>query len=402
LQSGGTPSRSNAKYWGGDVSWITAKDMKSFWIEDSEDHLTQEGVSQATRIVPSGSTLILTRGMTLHNDVPICRVRKPSAFNQDVKAVLAKGPLRPTLLPHLLVALKPKLLEAVDSAGHGTGRLQTEVLHNIAIVLPGPEEQERIATLFDAVEARIALIRSISVLLEEIARAIFQSWFVDFDPVRAKIEGRSLFGIDAEMTALFPNTLITSPSGEIPSGWQYQKWGDLVTLQYGKALRNYDTSEKRKYPVYGTNGCIGTCDTPLCGKPGIIIGRKGAYRGVHFSSKPFFVIDTAFYVQPIVEMNIRWAYYEITRNDINSMDSGSAIPSTSREDFYKLPVVFPPIAIQQRWAELLDPIWQQQDRNISEICTLEMIRDTLLPKLVSGEVRVREAENMVEVGGISD
>ena len=77
--------------------------------------------------------------------------------------------------------------------------------------------------------------------------------------------------------------------------WRQLRWGDLATLEYGKGLRGYQEAVA-KYPVYGTNGLIGWHDSALCEKPGIIIGRKGAYRGVHLSKTPFFVIDTAFYL----------------------------------------------------------------------------------------------------------
>lgn len=73
--------------------------------------------------------------------------------------------------------------------------------------------------------------------------------------------------------------------------WESLTWGKLATLEYGKSFRNYDP-QIGLYPVYGTNGQIGWCETPLYNKAGIIIGRKGAYRGVHYSAKPFFVIDT--------------------------------------------------------------------------------------------------------------
>jgi type I restriction enzyme, S subunit len=86
--SGGTPSKGNSDYWGGYIPWVSAKDMKNFWVNDTEDMLTAEGAESATSLVPSGSTLLLVRGMTLHNDIPIVRVRRPSTFNQDVKAVM--------------------------------------------------------------------------------------------------------------------------------------------------------------------------------------------------------------------------------------------------------------------------------------------------------------------------
>ncbi len=92
--------------------------------------------------------------------------------------------------------------------------------------------------------------------------------------------------------------------------WKHQKWGDIATLQYGKALREYH-SGSIQYPVYGTNGLIGWHTEALCKHPGVIIGRKGAYRGVHYSDRPFFVIDTAFYLTPKAELDLKWAYYTL-------------------------------------------------------------------------------------------
>ncbi|WNC15478.1 restriction endonuclease subunit S [Brevibacillus brevis] len=137
------------------------------------------------------------------------------------------------------------------------------------------------------------------------------------------------------------------------TGWRKCTWGDISTLEYGKALRDYK-DKTSGYPVYGTNGLIGYTEKYLSDKPGVIIGRKGAYRGVHYSNRPFFVIDTAYYLSPkIPQLNLRWAYYSLRNIDINSMDSGSAIPSTSRSDFYSIEVDLPDIYEQQEIANLL-------------------------------------------------
>ncbi|MFM5231511.1 restriction endonuclease subunit S [Aeromonas media] len=137
--------------------------------------------------------------------------------------------------------------------------------------------------------------------------------------------------------------------------WYETTWGELVELKYGKALKNYKDATSG-FPVYGTNGPVGFNETPLCSHPGIIVGRKGAYRGVHYSPVPFFVIDTAFYIQPRFDINLKWAYYELLQQDINGLDSGSAIPSTRREDFYALQVKIPPRHIQDRICILLDSL----------------------------------------------
>ncbi|NLJ39192.1 MAG: hypothetical protein GX432_10575 [Candidatus Atribacteria bacterium] len=143
------------------------------------------------------------------------------------------------------------------------------------------------------------------------------------------------------------------------SKWKDCFWGDIATLEYGKPLKDYK-DKNGKYPVYGTNGQIGSHDEPLWNNPGIIIGRKGAYRGVHYSNKPFYVIDTAFYLKPkIKDLDLLFAYYELLTHNINSMDSGSAIPTTSRADFYSLPIILPPIKEQRSISHFLNQFEQE-------------------------------------------
>jgi type I restriction enzyme S subunit len=136
------------------------------------------------------------------------------------------------------------------------------------------------------------------------------------------------------------------------SEWRDTTWGEIASLEYGKAIRDYQNASGT-IPVYGTNGPIGWHHTPLCPSAGVIIGRKGAYRGIHYSNTAFFVIDTAFYLKPKERIDTKWAYYCLLTYDINGMDSGSAIPSTSRDEFYKLHLRIPGFGEQQRIAKFL-------------------------------------------------
>ncbi|MCA3748324.1 MAG: restriction endonuclease subunit S [Rubrobacter sp.] len=152
--------------------------------------------------------------------------------------------------------------------------------------------------------------------------------------------------------------------------WSATTWGELATLEYGRALRQYQDGPG-PFRVFGTNGPIGWHHEALCPHPSVVIGRKGAYRGVHYSPDPFFAIDTAFYLKPKAEFDMRWAYYQLLTQDINGMDSGSAIPSTSREAFYALPVEVPPLDEQRAIARILGTLDDKIELNRRMNETLE-------------------------------
>ncbi|UTT42576.1 restriction endonuclease subunit S [Exiguobacterium aurantiacum] len=158
--------------------------------------------------------------------------------------------------------------------------------------------------------------------------------------------------------------------------WRLTKWGDIAELKYGKALKGYKENTSG-FPVFGTNGPIGYTEKPLAKGPGVIIGRKGAYRGVHYSTKDFHVIDTAYYLIPKDEnVDLRWAYYELLSKDLNSLDSGSAIPSTKKEDFYALKVRIPPLASQKNIARILSNFDEKISVNKKIIFNLEQLAQT--------------------------
>jgi type I restriction enzyme, S subunit len=133
-------------------------------------------------------------------------------------------------------------------------------------------------------------------------------------------------------------------------------WGEICTLEYGKSLRDYpaEQSETDCFRVFGTNGPIGWTAQKLSDDSGIIVGRKGAYRGIHYSPEPFFVIDTAYYLRPKdARLDLRWAYYKLLTVNLDQVDVGAAIPTTNRDAFYALPVSIPERGVQRKLASVL-------------------------------------------------
>ncbi len=155
-------------------------------------------------------------------------------------------------------------------------------------------------------------------------------------------------------------------------------WGDYLTFEYGKPVPDKNAIDG-SVPVYGTNGQIGTSHLPaLCKIPSFIVGRKGAYRGVHYSAVPFSVIDTAFYALPTTnKVDLKWAYYKFLTYDINRMDSGSAIPSTDRYELYRIPVEIPELRTQKKTVEILDSLENKITLNRELNKNLEQQADAL-------------------------
>jgi type I restriction enzyme S subunit len=160
------------------------------------------------------------------------------------------------------------------------------------------------------------------------------------------------------------------------SEWRESTWGDEISLEYGKSLRDYNTASG-KFRVFGSNGPIGWTTEPLTSGPGVILGRKGAYRGVEFSRDPFFVIDTAYYVVPKNEFDMRWLYYAIKHHKLGEIDDGSPIPSTTRAAVYVKDMQVPHPKEQRAIASVLGSLDDKIELNRRMNETLEALAQSL-------------------------
>jgi type I restriction enzyme S subunit len=418
FQSGGTPSKGNASYWNGAIPWVSAKDMKQLFLDDSEDHVTELGAENGTKLIPPNTVLMLARGMTLLNDVPICIVRKPMTFNQDVKALHAKGDLYGGYLPYLLLGNKPRLLSMVDLAGHGTGRLNTEELKRLSIQVPPPSEQQAIACILRALDDKIDLNRRRNCTLEAMARATFQSWFVDFDPVRAKAEGRTPTGLSTELAALFPSSFEESELGDIPKGWRVGAVQDIVSISRDAIVPGEHPEEVFDHysiPAYdaGQNPSQELGETIKSQKFGVVddcvlVSKLNPKTPRIWIPEPNGerrrIASTEFLVcQPLPESGIGRAYFYCLSRDsafcdyLTSRASGTS-NSHQRvrpDDFRAYKTSLPPRALADQFEAQAEPLLERVLLLKGESGILAALRDALLPKLISGELRVPDAERIV-------
>lgn len=160
------------------------------------------------------------------------------------------------------------------------------------------------------------------------------------------------------------------------NSYRTSTWGDEISLEYGKSLKGYQNSNGT-YQVFGSNGPIGWTDKPLCKGPGIILGRKGAYRGVKFSEQDFYVIDTAYYVVPKTDIDLNWLYYAIKYHKLGEIDDGSPIPSTTRAAVYVREFDIPSKEVQVKMGNILKKIDLKIELNNQINETLESIAQAL-------------------------
>lgn len=260
-------------------------------------------------------------------------------------------------------------------------------------------ERSRIGSVLSSIDNLISSNRRINQSLEAIARTFFKAWFVDFEPVLAKMEGRwqhgqSLPGLPAHLYDLFPARLVDSELGEIPEGWEIGRVADFLSLAYGKSLPA-GSRNPGVVPVYGSGGVTGYHDTSFLNGEAVIVGRKGTVGSLYWEPLPCFPIDTVFYVQPLVPLP--FCYHLLQSLPLSDMNTDAAVPGLNRENVYRLEVAAPPQALIEEFSGLVRKFRDQIFNLHAEARIFAQLRDTLLPKLLSGELRVLDAEHIIGV-----
>ena len=291
--------------------------------------------------------------------------------------------LRSPLSRHLLVSRANTTVQTT---------INLKDLRALPIPVPPEAEREEITALIGALDDRIALLRETNATLEAFAQALFKSWFVDFDPVYAKQQGIAPAGMDDATAALFPDGFEESALGEVPRGWNIQKLESFIGLAYGKALKSTDRING-DVPVYGSGGITGFHNTALVKGPSVIVGRKGTVGSLYWEDRPFFPIDTVFYLRPMKPLT--YCYYLLQTLGLESMNTDAAVPGLNRNNVYRLlmPVAADPVL--DAFDQIVAPLRAAIFRNSEQAQTLATLRDTLLPRLISGQLRLPEAEEQL-------
>lgn len=286
------------------------------------------------------------------------------------------------------------------SGTSGRQRVPIEALNHLTVPLPPLPEQRRIAHVLGTLDDKIELNRRVNETLEAMARALFKSWFVDFEPVRAKAEGRDT-GLPPEVAALFPDRLVESELGQIPAGWGVKRLGDCFNLTMGQSPPGSTyNAEGEGLPFFQGRTDFGfryPANRKFCTAP-----TRTAKAG-----------DTLVSVRaPVGDINMAWetscigrgvaalrhksgstsfTYYavEVLQLEIGQYEhTGTVFGAITKEQFLSLRTVEPPAPLVDHFRACALPLDEHIRTNTADSCALAAQRDILLPRLVSGEVRM--------------
>jgi type I restriction enzyme S subunit len=362
--------------------------------------------------------LFVMVGATLGKIGKVSKSVLPALLNQNMWRIRARRDLADQ--DFLYYSFKESVLEIIGwASGSARGFLRRDDCRNLKINLPPVEEQKAIAHILGTLDDKIELNRKTNETLEAMAKALFKSWFVDFDPVRAKAEGRPTV-LPAEISDLFPDSFEDSELGEIPSGWMTGRLEEILEVDPPRQLRRGSISpylEMKGVPTSGhsavdvigrefTSGSkFRNGDTLLAritpclenGKTAFVDFLKDGEMG--WGSTEFIVMCGR-----REELN-PFAYYlarsEVFRNhSIKNMVGSSGrqrVPSDAVSAF-TLPL--PPEEILLKFGLLATDLMRKISERAAQSSILSTIRDTLLPKLISGEIRIPDAEKMLEEVGV--
>lgn len=383
------PSQTVAAYFGDEIKWLRAVDLNDGYVFETSRRLSKAGFESAGKsaLLFEPNTLAISKSGTIGR---LGILRDRMCGNRAVINVkVDEGKCNTRFIFYILLTNRPTIENL--AIGSVQKNLYTSALGKLEFHLPPKPTQDEIAHILGTLDDKIELNRRMNETLEAIARAIFKSWFVDFDPVRAKASGETPESIcrrlrlTPDLLALFPDRLVNSELGEIPDGWELKRVDDFMELAYGKALKASDRIDG-SVPVYGSGGITGFHNGHLVDGPGIIIGRKGTVGSLYWEDRPFYPIDTVFYVVPKIQLT--YCYYVLQTLGLERMNTDAAVPGLNRNNVYRLPVVLSPHELRQEFDRLVKPLRDHMFANNQELTTLADIRDTLLPKLLSGELRV--------------
>jgi len=440
ITSGGTPSRRHPDYYyGGTWPWVKTQELQDKWIDHTEESITERAVAESSaKVLPSNTVLVAMYGATVGQ---LGLLRHPMTCNQACCAlVVDENIAHYRFVFYQLLHARPQLKNLATGAAQQN--LSGVLIRSLRFPLPPLPEQRAIAHILGTLDDKIELNRRMSETLEAMARALFKAWFVDFEPVRWKMERKGAkaqsrnesktslassrpgdFALPAALADLFPDSFEDSELGEIPRGWEVKSIGDLAEVVGGSTPK----TERTEYWAGGTHHWVTPKDlsglsipvlldterkitdaglaqisSGLLPKGTVLLSSRAPIGYLAIAEVPAAVNQGFIAMKPRSGISnlflLRWA--SAAHEEILSHANGSTFLEISKSSFRPIHVVAPSAPIMDAFDRISRPMYRKVVENERESRTLAALRNALLPKLIRGEIRVKDAERFLKERGL--
>ncbi|MFH1044152.1 MAG: restriction endonuclease subunit S [Pseudomonadota bacterium] len=408
VTSGGTPLRSNADFFvGGRHDWFKTGELKDSVLLEADEKITDKALERSSaKLFPKDTVL-----MAMYGDgntiTSLGILANEAATNQACCAMLAdRAVCEPRFLFYVLRFHRDDFIRL--ASGGAQRNLSGKLIRRFALNVPPLPEQRTIAHILGTLDDKIELNRRMNETLEALARALFKSWFVDFDPVRAKAEGRD-HGLPKSIANIFPNSFEDSELGKIPKGWKPSRVGKHFSLTMGQSPPGSTYNESGDgLPFFQGRTDFGfrfpsrrvfcTAPTRLAKVGDTLVSVRAPVGYVNIA------IEACAVGRGVAAVRHHSGSRSFTYHAMHNLGEhfgkfegeGTVFGSINKADFERLPFVAPPKAVLDCFEHLASPIDDRVESNEVESRTLTALRDSLLPKLISGELRVKDVKRQVE------
>lgn len=412
---GGTPKTSVPDYWGGSISWLSVVDFNDVprYVDSAEKSITEKGLAESsTKLLNAGDLIISARGTV----GALAQLKRSMAFNQSCYGIRGLNGISDT--DYIFYVLKIAV-EQLKRLAHGGvfDTITRDTFQNIQILLPSLKEQAAIAKFLGALDDSIHLLQETNVTLEAIAQALFKSWFVDFDPVRAKQEGRQPEGMDAETAALFPDSFEQSELGEIPRGWLLSTFRNTIEIIGGgtpkTSVAEYWGGNIPWFSVVDaphisdvfvvdtekhiTDAGLKGSSAKLLAVGTTIISARGTVGRIALTGCPMAMNQSCYGLRGKAGDQY-YTFFNTKRivDQLKQRAHGSVFDTITQETFSGILVCYSSGNLIQCFEKLIEPLMLRIRENLLMANNLTSLRDTLLPRLISGQLRLPEIDSLLE------
>lgn len=413
---GGTPSTKHEEYWGGDISWIAPKDLSnnsSKYIFKGKRNITKKGLENSSaKILPINSLLFSSRAPIGYLAIN----KKPIATNQGFKSLILKKGFDVEFFYYLL----KDRTEYIKSFASGSTfqEVSGSVVKNLSFLIPDIKEQKNISNILSKIDQKIEINQKINETLDDILKTLFKSWFVDFNTVKDKADGKST-GLTKDISDLFADSLKESKLGKIPKDYSLDKLGDHIEITKGKSYKSNELHNSKValvtlksflrnggYREDGLKEYIGEFKEEQVVKEGdLIVAFTDVTQSADVIGKPAIIIDNPKYSKLVISLDVgvvrtkknspiskNFIYYLMLTNRYASNSlaytNGTNVLHLNKKAITDFIFCLPSKKLLEKFNKISEKILKKKSINSHENKILHNLRNIILPKLISGDLKI--------------